>query len=75
MQKEVQTPKPQVQIPATTSTEPVIVTPSRFIAKPKRRIYVEPEEMSWYIEQISLSLSPHKSMTRSDGIWPFLYKV
>jgi hypothetical protein len=53
------------------------MTPSRFIAKPKRRVYVDGEEMSWYIEQISLSLSPHKSITRSDAVWPvgFLYKV
>ena len=70
------TPKPQVHIP-TTTTEPVTLTPTRFIPKQKRRVYVDPEEMSWYIEQISLSLSPYKAMTRSDGIWPtaFLYKV
>jgi hypothetical protein len=70
------TPKPQVQIP-TTTTEPVTLTPTRFIPKQKRRVYVDPEEMSLYIEQISLSLSPYKSMTRSESIWPtaFLYKV
>jgi hypothetical protein len=72
MQK--QTPKPQVEIPV--SAEPVVMTPSRFTPKPKRRLYVDPEEMSWYIEQISLSLSPHRQLTR-ETIWPmaFLYKV
>ena len=67
--------KPSIQIPV--STEPIIMTPSRFIPKPKRRLYVDPEEMSWYIEQISLSLSPHKKITRPDSVWPmaFLYKV
>ena len=76
MQTEPPTPKPQVQI-TTTTTEPVMMSPSRFIPKQKRRVYVDPEEMSWYIEQISLSLSPHKGITRSDGVWPmaFLYKV
>jgi hypothetical protein len=76
MQTEPPTPKPQVQIPTTTN-EPLTLTPSRFIPKPKRRVYVDPEEMSWYIEQISLSLSPYKAMTRSDSVWPvgFLYKV
>jgi hypothetical protein len=76
MQTEPPTPKPQVQIP-TTATEPVMMSPSRFTPRPKRRVYVDPEEMSWYIEQISLSLSPHKAITRVDGIWPvgFMYKV
>jgi hypothetical protein len=66
--------KPQIQIPV--SAEPTIMTATRFIPKPKRRIYVDPEEMSWHIEQISLSLSPHRQMTR-ESIWPmaFLYKV
>ena len=63
--------KPQIQIPV--STEPVRPA-CRFIPKPKRRIYVDPEEMSWHIEQISLSLSPKQTR---ENVWPmaFLYKV
>ena len=34
----------------------------------KRRVYVDPEEMSRYIEQISLSMGPRYTL-RSD-IWP-----
>jgi hypothetical protein len=66
--------KPQIQIPV--STEPVIMTARRFIPTPKRRIYVDAEEMSWHIEQISLSLSPTPKVTR-ENVWPmaFLYKV
>lgn len=54
------------------------MSPPRFTPPPpKRKVYVDAEEMSWYIEQISLSLSPYKSITRSDTVWPmaFLYKV
>lgn len=78
----MQTPRPQIQVPIETKpltqTCPVVVSPPRFTPPPpKRRVYVDAEEMSWYIEQISLSLSPHKSITRSDSVWPmaFLYKV
>jgi hypothetical protein len=68
--------KPQIQIPVSVSTEPIIMTPTRFIPKPKRRLYVDPEEMSWHIEQISLSLSPTPKGMR-ESVWPmaFLYKV
>ena len=61
--------KPQIQIPASVSVEPIIMTPTRFIPKPKRRLYVDPEEMSWYIQQISMSLSPDNHITRK-SIWP-----
>lgn len=66
--------KPQIQIPV--SVEPIIMTPTRFIPKPKRRLYVDPEEMSWYIQQISMSISPDNHIT-SKRVWPmaFLYKV
>jgi len=65
--------------PQNPVTQPyTLVSPPRFTPPPpKRKVYVDAEEMSWYIEQISLSLSPHKSITRSDSVWPmaFLYKV
>jgi hypothetical protein len=79
----MQTPRPQINLPTETPPQkPVthpytLMSPSRFVPLPKRKVYVDAEEMSWYIEQISISLSPHKSITRSDSVWPtaFLYKV
>jgi hypothetical protein len=78
----MQTQRPQINVPnesvlQTTLTIPLITPPPFIPPPPKRKVYVDAEEMSWYIEQISLSMASHKKMTRSDSVWPiaFAYKV
>lgn len=55
----------------TITVQPQIQVRPAFVPQKKRRVYVDPEEMSRYIEQISLSMGPRYLPLRSD-IWPLV---